>query len=156
MTACALASKPYDHIFSPNMYCIMVLSHVHQFKKEKCWLAVCIAVGVWLIQVKTYWMHLADSTDKRDCHSQTEKCMNWSIVLQCITQTEEREVGTWNSVSCAESVVASVWRVWTFRSSSVIYRAFLSFERAADCLFATILHQTKLRSSIDIHEIQNS
>lgn len=27
---------------------------------------------------------------------------------------------TWNRVSCAERVVASVWRVWTFLSSSVI------------------------------------
>lgn len=48
---------------------------------------------------------------------------------------------TWNSVSCAERVVASVWRVWTFLSSSEIYRAFLSFERAADCRFARILQE---------------
>jgi len=50
-----------------------------------------------------------------------------------------RTQNTWYKVSCAERVVASVCRVWTFRSNSNIYRAFLSFERAADCRFARIL-----------------
>ena len=51
---------------------------------------------------------------------------------------------TWNRVSCAERVVASVWRVWTFLSSSDIYRAFLSFDRAADCRFARILYDIQV------------
>ena len=53
---------------------------------------------------------------------------------KCLTKT-------WNRVRCAERVVASVWSVWTFLSSSDIYRAFLSLERAADCRFAMILHK---------------
>lgn len=51
-----------------------------------------------------------------------------------------QEIQTWNNASCAERVVASIWRIWTLRWSSAMYRAFLSFERAADCRFAIILH----------------
>jgi hypothetical protein len=47
-------------------------------------------------------------------------------------------------VSCADSVVASVCRVWTFFSSSLVYLTFLSFDLAADCLFARILHDSAI------------
>ena len=56
-----------------------------------------------------------------------------------LTKTSLKLYITWKRVSWAERVVASVWRDWTLRSSSWMYLAFLSFERAADCLFAKIL-----------------
>lgn len=50
---------------------------------------------------------------------------------------------TCNRLSCAARVVASVCSVCIFRSSSDIYRIFLSFDLAADCLFAQILSHGK-------------
>jgi hypothetical protein len=49
-------------------------------------------------------------------------------------------IDTCRSVSCAESVVASVCSVCTFLSSSPVYLIFLSFDLAADTLLARILH----------------
>lgn len=46
---------------------------------------------------------------------------------------------TCKRVNWADKEVASVCKVWTFCSSSAMYRIFLSFDLAADCLFAQIL-----------------
>lgn len=66
--------------------------------------------------------------------------------------------GTWYSVSCVARVVASISRDWTFFSSSTMYRAFLSFERAADWRFAKILnfiHKLSCHQNLKrMHEIQ--
>lgn len=44
-------------------------------------------------------------------------------------------------------MVASVWSVCTFLSSSLVYLTFLSLERAADCLLARILQNNHSLSS---------
>lgn len=50
---------------------------------------------------------------------------------------------TCSNVTCAERVVASVCSVCTLLSNSPVYLIFLSFDLAADCLFARILYSTE-------------
>lgn len=65
--------------------------------------------------------------------------------LPCNQLVLETKEAKWSFLTCrivtwAERVVASLWSVCTFLSSSLVYRIFLSFDRAADCLLARILH----------------
>lgn len=83
-----------------------------------------------------------------------EPCFKPTMATMLIEHMVRRETQkhqiriAWNRVSWAERVVASVCRVWTFLSSSDIYRAFLSFDRAADCRFARILHHIMVKGKL--------
>ena len=141
----------HDHINYPTMcshgHGMCISSRKILFWLVKWWFVKQLEFDSYRLQVWTMvcsWLH---TIDKIEMSLWTET--KWSEHSTAVHETSRKMRRTWNSVSCAERVVASVWRVWTFRSSSVIYRAFLSFDRAADCLFAMILHQTKLRNSID-------
>lgn len=69
-----------------------------------------------------------------------EKVITWHALQK--HEMNRNEVHTWLVVSRALSKATSELRVFTFSSRFTMYWAFLSFDRAAECRFATILQST--------------